>query len=131
MPRERAKTFADRLPPLVPRQETDISHLSDEMADILYPGRRPRPFRIAVEFDPFEGPAGERARALAEHASDRRETADRIRAGFTTQEADALHELYQLVGARAGTDVLVDGKAVPYAVELWLPMFWLFRGAQA
>ena len=38
MGRERAKTFADRLPPLVPREEADISHLSDEMADILYPG---------------------------------------------------------------------------------------------
>ena len=54
-----------------------------------------------------------------------------MRAGFTTHEADALHELYQLVGGRAGTEVLVDGKPVPYAVELWLPMFWLFRGAQA
>ena len=43
MARERAKTYADRLPPLVPRQETDIAHLSDEMADILYPGRRARP----------------------------------------------------------------------------------------
>ena len=48
MGRERAKTFADRLPPVVPKEEEDISHLSPEMADLLYPGRRPRPFRMGV-----------------------------------------------------------------------------------
>jgi hypothetical protein len=52
MARERAKTYADRLPPLVPRQETDIAHLSDEMADILYPGRRPRPSASASRSTP-------------------------------------------------------------------------------
>ena len=39
----RAESYADRLPPLVPKEERNIDHLSDEMADILYPGRRPRP----------------------------------------------------------------------------------------
>ncbi len=131
MTRERAKTFADRLPPLVPREEADISHLSDEMADILYPGRRPRPFRIAVEFDPFSGPEGERARALAAAASESGRGGARLRAGFTTREADALHQLFELVGNRPGTEVLVDGKRVPYAVELWLPLFWIFRGGAA
>ena len=48
---ERAKTFADRLPPLVPKEEEDISHLTDEMADVLYPRRRPRPFRLGVVFE--------------------------------------------------------------------------------
>ena len=32
----RAKTFADRLPDVVPREEADIAHLPDEMADVLY-----------------------------------------------------------------------------------------------
>ena len=35
MARERAKTFADRLPPVVPKEEDDISRLSDEMAEEL------------------------------------------------------------------------------------------------
>ncbi len=30
------------------------------------------------------------------------------------------------MGHRPGTEVLVDGKQVPYARELWLPLFWLF-----
>ena len=94
MTRERAKTFADRLPPVVPREEEDISHLGDEMADILYPGRRPRPFRIAVTFDAFDGPDHSRAVDLAR------------RSPLYTER--------------------VDGKRVPYASELWLPLFWLF-----
>ena len=45
---------------VVPKEEKDISHLSDEMADLLYPGRRPRPFRMGVAFEAFDGPAYER-----------------------------------------------------------------------
>src|SRR4029450_14163811 len=80
MGRERAKTFADRLPPVLPREEPDIAHLPDEMADILYPGRRPRPFRVAVEFEPFEGPEAARALELARRSPLYREKteADRI-----------------------------------------------------
>ena len=130
MNRERAKTFADRLPPVVPREEEDISHLGDEMADILYPGRRPRPFRVAIEFDAFEGTDHPRAVALARQSPLYAEEASggvtRHRAAFETRGARALRDLFNLVGGRPGTTVLVDGKRVPYASELWLPLFWLF-----
>jgi hypothetical protein len=132
MGRERAKTFADRLPPVVPREETDISHLSDEMADILYPGRRPRPFRMGVTFDAFEGPGSARAVELARQSSVYRETGERGRvvhhAAFDSGEAGTLHELFEIVGSRPGTEVKVDGRNVPYAREIWLPLFWLFVG---
>ena len=130
MNRERAKTFADRLPPVVPREEEDISHLGDEMADILYPGRRPRPFRIAVEFDAFDGPDHARAIALARQSPLYAEVVDegatRHQAAFDTRGARVLRDLFHIVGRRAGTEVRVDGKRVPYASELWLPLFWLF-----
>ena len=130
MTRERAKTFADRLPPVVPREEEDISHLGDEMADILYPGRRPRPFRIAVTFDAFEGPDHARAVHLARHSSLYAEGVEdgvtRHQAAFDTRDARVLRDLFHIVGTRPGTDVRVDGKRVPYARELWLPLFWLF-----
>jgi len=135
MSRQRAQTFADRLPPLVPKEETDISHLSDEMADVLYPGRRPRPFRIGLLFEAFEGPEHEAAVALARRSAVYREEQRPglvvHHAAFETGEADTLRDLFRRVGERAGTEVLVDGKRVPYARELWLPLFWIFVGAES
>jgi hypothetical protein len=32
--------------------------------------------------------------------------------------------LYELVGSRPETEVLVDDRPVPYARELWLPLVW-------
>ncbi|HEY3119051.1 MAG TPA: hypothetical protein VGL15_00385 [Vicinamibacteria bacterium] len=133
MTRERAQTFADRLPPIVPKEEADIAHLSDEMAGVLYPGRRPRPFRVGVVFDAFDGPSYPRAVELARRSPVYAETGSgadlRHQAAFDTAAAGVLRELFEIVGERPGTDVLVDGKKVPYARELWLPLFWLFVGA--
>ena len=148
MARERAKTFADRLPPVVPKEEDDISHLSDEMADILYPGRRPRPFRMGIAFDAFPGLEYARAVELARRSPVYRRLEpggsggtgespqldsergfiprERHEAAFDAAGAGMLRELFQLVGQRPGTDVLVDGKKAPYARELWLPLFWMF-----
>jgi len=131
----RAQSYADRLPPLVPKEEQSIDHLSDEMADILYPGRRPRPFRIAVSFLAFDGPDGERALALARRSpvlEERRDSGGaRAIAGFDSNGARTLLDLYHLVGRRPGTEVLVDGKRVPYAHEVWLPLMWIFVGGEA
>jgi hypothetical protein len=135
MGRERPPDFADRLPRVVPKEETDISHLSDEMADLLYPGRRPRPFRMGVSFGAFEGPGYERAVALARRSPVYREetVADQQvhQAAFDAGEARTLRDLFELVKGRQGTEVLVDGKRVPYAHELWLPLFWIFVGGEA
>ena len=135
MGRERPPDFADRLPRVVPKEETDISHLSDEMADLLYPGRRPRPFRIGVRFGAFEGPGYDQAVAAARRSPVYREETDPFgtvhRADFDAGEARALRDLFELVRGRPGTEVLVDGKKVPYAHELWLPLFWMFLGGEA
>jgi hypothetical protein len=135
MGRERPPDFADRLPRVVPKEETDISHLSDEMADLLYPGRRPRPFRMGVTFGAFEGAGYERAVALARRSPVYREETVAEgpvhHAAFDAGEARALRDLFELVKGRPGTEVLVDGKRVPYAHELWLPLFWIFVGGEA
>jgi hypothetical protein len=130
---DRPKSFAERLPDVAVREEEDISHLSDELADILYPGRRPRPFRIGLEFRGYEGDAA--AVALARRGSgyrERREGSHVVHeAGFDARQATLARELFELVGPRPGTDVRVDGRRVPYARELWLPLFWLFVGSEA
>ncbi len=127
---ERAKDFADRLPPIVAEQEPDISHLDEEMRELLYPGRECKPFRMGVVFDDFEGPEGARALALARSAAAYREMHEgsrrRHRAEFETTQANALRDLVTLVGNRKGTDILVAGKKAPYGRELWLPLFYLF-----
>ena len=78
MARERPGDFAERLPRVVPKEETDLGHLSDEMVDLLYPGRRPRPFRVGVRFFPFDEPGYSRAVALARESPvyAERDTAD-------------------------------------------------------
>ena len=135
MSRERAPSYADRLPLLVPKAETDISHLGDEMADLLYPGQRPRPFRMGVSFEAFPGPEAARAVALARRSPVYRETTrDGLavhQAEFDATQARLLRDLFDLVGQRAGTEVTVDRKKPPYARELWLPLFWIFVGGEA
>lgn len=135
MGRERPPDFADRLPRVVPKEESDISHLSDEMADLLYPGRRPRPFRIGLSFAAFDGPQGERAAVLARRSPVHREEPGREgavhHAAFDAGDARVLRDLFEIVKDRPGTEVLVDGRKVPYAHELWLPLFWVFVGGEA
>jgi len=135
MVRERPPGFADRLPRVVPKEETDIAHLPDEMADLLYPGRRPRPFRVGVRFEPFDNPGYERALAIARRSPVYREEtvggATVHQAEFDAGAARDLRELFELVRGRPGSEVLVDGRKVPYAHELWLPLFWIFLGAEA
>jgi hypothetical protein len=120
---------------VVPKEETDIEHLSDEMADLLYPGRRPRPFRVGVSFAAFAGPGYEKALAAARRSTAYREEAGRDglrhHAAFDAGEARALRDLYEIVRERPDAEVVVDGKNVPYAHELWLPLFWVFLGGEA
>jgi len=135
MSREQAKTFADRLPEVVPKREADISHLSDEMADLLYPGRRPRPLRLGLRFDAFGGPNYPRALELARRSPVYRELEEhgqpRHEAAFDADQVRTLHELYQVVGPIHTTEVLVDGRRWPYARELFLPLFWIFMDGES
>jgi hypothetical protein len=134
MVRERPPDFADRLPRVVPKEEADISHLSDELAELLYPGRRPRPFRIGIRFEAFEGPSFDRALALARESPLYREEQGQAvvhGAAFEVKQARTLRDLFDLVRGRPGTEVLIDGKKAPYAHELWLPLVWIFVGAEA
>lgn len=122
-------SFADRLPPVVPREEADISHLSDEMAEVLYPGRRRRPFRMGLVFRTPQGPQAERALAIARaadvYAEETAPGALLHRAEFGAAAAARLRDLFAIVGEEPGAEVLLDGRRVPYARELWLPLFWL------
>ena len=135
MARERPPGYADRLPRVVPKEEADISSLSDEMADLLYPGRRPRPFRVGLRFDTFEGPGLAPALELARRSPEFRESTGsegtEYHAAFEAKDARTLRDLFEIVKERPDLEVRIDGKKLPYAHELWLPLVWMFVGGEA
>jgi hypothetical protein len=131
MAEERAKNYIERLPEIIERREKDLSHLDPEMLEILYPDKAPSEFTLTVVFGPTEDPKYREAVALAERApSYRREGNDhRLRhcATYSVNEVQELHRLFSYVGEYPSCEILVKGKKVPYARELWLPFFWFFQ----
>lgn len=130
MSRDRVPTYADRLPPVAPEVEEDIDALSDELVEVLYPGRRRKPFALSVVFDDSADEVVKKALALSLGAASFRTFEEgsitRHRADFQTEQASILREVAELVGARPGSEILVAGKKAPYGHELWLPLMAFF-----
>lgn len=106
----------------------ELAALDPELHAALF-GTPPGPFSISLEFPPFDGADYERAVELARRAPQYRELGAgdrrRHRATYFTKDARALRELFEIVGTLDALDVLVDGRPVPGARELWLPLVWL------
>ena len=130
MSRERVPTYADRLPPVVPPVEEDISAMSDELVEILYPGRRPKPFALSVVFDDSADEAVAKAKQACAGAASfttfKEGSLTRHRADFQTEQASALRDVATLVAGRPGSEILVAGRKAPYGHELWLPLMSFF-----
>jgi hypothetical protein len=151
MPEHRARNYIERLPEIIPREEDDVSHLDPEMLEILYPERASKEFTITVLFgppvvledtDPPQEAAArqkyERAVAIAQRSRNYRTFSEggrerelRHSAVFGVEEVGKLHELFTLVGDFPSCELLVKGKKIPYARELWLPFFWFFKKDEA
>jgi hypothetical protein len=130
MAEDRAKNYIERLPEIIERREEDISHLDPRLVEILYPERASRDFTVTVVFGPSDDPAYSEAVALAERAPRyRREGSDkwlRHYATYTVDQVEELHQLFIRVNEYPSTDVLIKDKKVPFAREMWLPLFWFF-----
>ncbi len=130
MSRDRVPTYADRLPPVVPKVEENIEGMSDELVEILYPGRRQKPFAISVVFDDSEDDVVTRAKRLSGQAASfstfKEGSITRYRAEFRTEQASLLRDVASLVAARPGSEILVAGRKAPYGHELWLPLMSFF-----
>lgn len=91
-------------------------------------GKPPLPFSLTVVFPRFEGEHYARAVDMARASSDYREMGEgadfRHRARFFSHEAARLRDLFVLVDAVPGSEVLLDDRPVPYARDLWLPLVW-------
>ncbi|HTK28274.1 MAG TPA: hypothetical protein VL309_01920 [Vicinamibacterales bacterium] len=123
-PIERFWPYAD-----LSEQPTDaeIAALDPDLHDALF-GPADRPFAITLVFPPLDVPGFAHALELARTADEFRETgsgaAHRYRARFRPADAAKLRDVFQVVGASDATDVLIDGRPVPFARELWLPLVW-------
>jgi hypothetical protein len=131
----RAKTFADRLQPVVAHIEEDISHLPKAMADAVYPGRVRRPFRITLTFERFGGDNYSRAVALAERAlthvaTPAGETIEH-RATFEAPQAREFFDLYRILRHVPSTQVAVGDIKLTTASRLWPLLFGILGGEWA
>jgi hypothetical protein len=123
-PRERFWPYVD-----VPEEPTDeeIAALDPDLRAELF-GAATNRFSVTIVFPRFEGDAYAEAVARAKRAAEYQETGSgerfRHRARFFPSDVVALRELWTVVGGLDAAEVLVDDRPVPYARELWLPLFW-------
>ena len=116
--------------PDVPEHPTDdeLALIDPDVREVLFGDRTERPFSLTLVFPSLPGEEGARAVELAEQATEYRVTgagdAERHRARFLPSQARLLRSLFELVGPSEDTEVLIDDRPVPYARELWLPLFW-------
>ncbi len=123
-PRERFWPYVE-----VPEEPTDeeIAALDPDLREELF-GPSRRPFSITIAFPRFDREDYPSAVAAARRASEYSETGSgesfRHRARFWPRDVERLRDLWDVVGNLDQVDVLVDDRPVPYARELWLPLFW-------
>ena len=107
--------------------DEELASLDPDLHEALF-GERPRPFSITLVFPPLDLPQFGAALDLARASAEFRQTGSggalRYRARFWSSDASKLRDLFQIVGASDGTEVLIDDRPVPYARELWLPLVW-------
>lgn len=113
----------------LPEQPTDeeLAALNPELSEALF-GTPRLPFSVTLDFPRFDEPDYPRAVEMARRAAEYRETGTgetlRHRARFYPDAALSLRDLFDIVGRLDACDVLIDDRPVPYARELWLPLFW-------
>ncbi|HEY3383412.1 MAG TPA: hypothetical protein VGK32_16690 [Vicinamibacterales bacterium] len=123
-PRERYWPYVD-----VPEEPTDeeVAALDPALRQELF-GVEQTEFSVTVVFPRFDGPVYGQAVELARKSFDYRETGTgerfRHRARYRPGDVTGLRALWNVVGDLDAAEVLVDDRPVPYARELWLPLFW-------
>ncbi len=108
--------------------DEELARLDPDLQAALYDNPPPRPFALTVVFSPFDGADYARAVELAKSTDGYLESTTggtlRHRARFRPDQVLALRDLWQYVGRYDSSEVLVDDRPVPFARELWLPLFW-------
>ncbi len=102
----------------------------ERLKEIINPDYKP-PFTVTISFGYEDGEEYSKAVDRATHSKYYCEKGEgkfkRHYATFGTDEVEELFELFNLVKDFKSLDVFIAGKRVPYAVELWLFLFWFYR----
>lgn len=124
-PLDRFWPYAD-----LPEQPSDeeLAALHPELREALF-GATSQPFSLTFSFPLFEGEHYARALELARGASGYREvgtgaTVRHIVTFFPPEHSALMRDLWDVIGAVPGGEVLIDNKPVPFARNLWLPLIW-------
>ncbi len=108
--------------------DEELARLDPDLQAALYDNPPARPFALTLVFQPFEGADYARAVELAKASGAYQESRTggtlSHRASFRPDQVLELRNLWELVGRLGSSEVLLDGRPVPYARELWLPLFW-------
>lgn len=125
------------MPSLSPEDAALFATLPSELARALYPDQSAEPFRITVLYPALAGAAAQAAGKLETAAVSHQVEPPAMegeppmhRTTFSLQQVEEFHELYHLVenaGGDGNIELLLNGKAVPLARELWLPLLWTLR----
>jgi len=123
-PRERFWPYAELTEEPSPEE---LAALDPDLHAALF-GAPPGPFSITLVFPPFAGDEHASAVDLARGSREYRLVGQgeqaRHRATFHSTDAAALRDLFAIVGRLDACEVLIDGRPVPHARELWLPLVW-------
>jgi hypothetical protein len=125
-------------PPVLPQEDAALLEtLTPELARLLYPDQTTEPFLITVVYPELRGEAGQAARRIessaAEHSITKPQAEGRDpvhRTTFSLAQVEEFHELYHLAETTIGggeLELLLNGRRVPFARELWLPLIWSLR----
>ena len=114
-----------------------LETLPPELARLLYPDQSAEPFTVTAVYPELSGEVARKARELEAVArahsvsESTTEGGDPLnRTTFSLQQIEEFHELYHLAESAVGGDtleVLLNGREVPMARELWLPLLWTLR----
>jgi hypothetical protein len=108
--------------------EAELAALHPELREAIF-GASSLPFSITISFPRFDGENYAKAIELAAAADERKDVGSdaafrHLATFFPGDQPVRIRDLYDLVGGVPGSEVLIDGKPVPFARELWLPLIW-------
>jgi len=114
-----------------------LETLSPDLARLLYPDQSVERFTITAVYPELTGDVAQAARVIEADAHAHEVGEVGIEGGdllhsttFSLQQIEEFHELYHLAEEAIGADkleVLLNGREVPLARELWLPLMWTLR----